>query len=469
MRTLSYPGFLFTLMALYSSCNNQAPPAGHATNNHPIPVGVGFGIGVGTEPPAAHPDGAAAPPPAAAPANPCQSFEAFKKILRPAPGFAGAYVIDGDILIRGEAAVRSLYHEECTPPIAHRAGLVINSTHAAAGARWSNAEKRNLSYCISNDFENKEYHNSKETVKKAMQAATASWEAVADVKFIYNAAEDANCDNKNIKVLMNVSPALALGGHDMLAIAFFPNQPRDERQIIIYTDNVQNMQSIPSAGILRHELGHVLGFRHEHIRNISNKQDPNCFDNGEIGDLEEETSYDPLSVMHYPQCSGGSMKWDLTLSQLDILGAQAVYGIPKGYKPIPFPAEKGTEKTVDYEMTLSKKLDYDHNSRTPVHLAVARVDGITAALETTVSIEFTIRSGMKAFVGYKSLSKRPGYPCLDIPSYYTPNENEKRFCSFKVERFRDIEIIVKGPLDTVDTTVPVKVTYTKWSEPAKQG
>lgn len=50
-------------------------------------------------------------------------------------------------------------------------------------------------------------------------------------------------------------------------------------------------------GILRHELGHTLSYRHEHTRPEAGK----CF---EDADWKPLTSYDGFSVMHYPQ-----MQW----------------------------------------------------------------------------------------------------------------------------------------------------------------
>jgi hypothetical protein len=71
------------------------------------------------------------------------------------------------------------------------------------------------------------------------------------------------------------------------------------------------------AGVLRHELGHTLGFVHEHVRIRSG-----CYEDGEWRGL---TPYDSASVMHYPQCSG-TQRGDLTITALDVAGALAVYG-----------------------------------------------------------------------------------------------------------------------------------------------
>src|SRR5262249_54077345 len=79
------------------------------------------------------------------------------------------------------------------------------------------------------------------------------------------------------------------------------------------------------VGVLRHELGHVLGFRHEHIRSEA----PAVCQTGEqIGFAYKATNYDPQSVMHY-FCGDGSPvdeeRKKLKISDLDKKGAQLLY------------------------------------------------------------------------------------------------------------------------------------------------
>ncbi|UTW61819.1 hypothetical protein KFE98_17670 [bacterium SCSIO 12741] len=73
---------------------------------------------------------------------------------------------------------------------------------------------------------------------------------------------------------------------------------------------------------MRHELGHVLGFRHEHIRSGAPAKCPNENTSGTIN----LTQYDPRSVMHYFCGQVGSK--DLSFTDVDVRGAQKVYGPP---------------------------------------------------------------------------------------------------------------------------------------------
>ncbi|MBZ4422954.1 hypothetical protein [Myxococcus sp. RHSTA-1-4] len=77
--------------------------------------------------------------------------------------------------------------------------------------------------------------------------------------------------------------------------------------------------NMTTEGVLRHELGHILGFRHEHTHPASGT----CF---EDSDWRALTPYDPSSVMHYQWCSG-VMTADMRLTDLDERGSVSLYGL----------------------------------------------------------------------------------------------------------------------------------------------
>lgn len=80
--------------------------------------------------------------------------------------------------------------------------------------------------------------------------------------------------------------------------------------------------SFDQVGVLRHELGHVIGLRHEHIRSGA---PPECPDESTVNTFPF-TAYDPKSVMHY--FCGGVGTRDLAISDLDKAGIQKLYGPP---------------------------------------------------------------------------------------------------------------------------------------------
>ena len=99
-----------------------------------------------------------------------------------------------------------------------------------------------------------------------------------------------------------------------IASAFFPNDPVERRRADI--DPSYYTTSFDKVGVLRHELGHVLGFRHEHIRNEA----PPVCPNEPLWDTKVLTKYDPKSVMHY--FCGGVGSNALKISELDRKGAR---------------------------------------------------------------------------------------------------------------------------------------------------
>lgn len=184
---------------------------------------------------------------------------------------------------------------------------------------WTPSKAMDLKYCVSNDFPDKA------RVIQEMQDAAAAWEDHTNVDFKYVPSQDGNCTGSNSQVTFAVCPtdehpACAFVGPSGFGAC------QSKTLLINYPDLDHNnwyktsAPNVTSTGVIRHELGHILGLRHEHLHADANS---NCVETS--GVWSPITDYDNESVMHYPWCNGVTTT-DFTLTDKDIEGIQLLYG-----------------------------------------------------------------------------------------------------------------------------------------------
>lgn len=226
---------------------------------------------------------------------------------------AGQYVVNGDEVVATKRQLRAFYdamvghaHEK-GDDTAH-ADLVVNTVGGVDDA-WSDSEVGSLSYCVSDDF-----GADHAAIVSAMQSGAGLWESASSaIDFTYVGSEDAACTTANDAVVFSVEPVQT---SQYIARAFFPSSSKSVRNVLV-DDSLWDSGTWEPDDILAHELGHVLGYRHEHTRPEAGA----CFEDDSWRPL---TPYDGSSIMHYPQCNGASA--DLEFSSYDVEGVQALYG-----------------------------------------------------------------------------------------------------------------------------------------------
>jgi hypothetical protein len=223
------------------------------------------------------------------------------------------YVAEGDLLLHESELPSYLPHAANVEPPNVRAGSADRGLLGIVAddgtiVRWPPGFV--LTYrVLRSSFEEDECVQ----VQANMASAARDWEATCGVAF--RELQDTGGD-----------AVFTVRGYDaggrFIAASFFPNSPSERRLLLVDPSYFSPSLGFDTVGVLRHELGHVIGFRHEMIRSGA---PPVCPKESLEGTIDL-TRYDPRSVMHY--FCGGVGSRDLKITELDREGSQKVYGPP---------------------------------------------------------------------------------------------------------------------------------------------
>jgi hypothetical protein len=218
------------------------------------------------------------------------------------------YIVNGDEPVGTTGDLRAYYDRMIHgSEEAMENGLVVN-TVGGVQDKWSLSQVGNLTYCVSTKFGSR-YTD----VVNAMAAGAALWEGASNrINYVHVSSQDGSCTTRNNNVLFSVEPVQTT---QYIARAFFPSTSKRSRNVLV-DDSIWTAGSWTPANIMGHELGHTLGFRHEHTR----PEAGTCFEDNNWVPL---TPYDSASIMHYPQCNGTSN--NLSMTSTDRQGAATAY------------------------------------------------------------------------------------------------------------------------------------------------
>ena len=207
-----------------------------------------------------------------------KTFEEFKKAVTKESFPGGKYIVNGDTPISTEKLLLEFYEQniqkiESSPkPNAGFAELIVMSKQGK-DIVWNDSDKKALNYCISSAAaESGGFGNRYNAVVGAIADATRAWKDVADINFVHVSQEDTNCTSSNANVVFDVRP---VNLNLYLARSFFPDDERAARNVLIDNSSFELPAGgkLSLTGILRHELGHTLGLRHEQTESERTRRD----------------------------------------------------------------------------------------------------------------------------------------------------------------------------------------------------
>ncbi len=250
----------------------------------------------------------------ATPTSPGMTWQELRASAWTAPN--GKLVVEGDLSFATEDDLYRFWEEDRSP---HSGEKLTIATRTVGGVsvddRWAFPDNLNLTYCVGSGFSASQLS----ALLPALDQAAEAWSRIAAVSF--ERVNVATCNSSTTSVVFDVQTSSG----SFNGLAFFPGDPRSLRTLFLTNASFTTTEGGRTLlGIVTHELGHTIGFRHEHIWT-----DPSCTgetENSESLGARQVTDVDELSVMFYPQCrtpQGGGY----ALTQLDRSGSVSIYGL----------------------------------------------------------------------------------------------------------------------------------------------
>lgn len=234
------------------------------------------------------------------------------------------YLIEGDLLVTQEELAYKIMERKIYTKLAIRGfqeTVIGYNVTTQDTIKWKHFPIRYAIDKASFVAANANY----DSIRQRMNRAATQWEKVCNVRFVY----DNQWDNRGSDALAKVDFIVTCAPQSQpsfVATAFFPNDPTEKHYLTIYEKYWTSPYD--ATGIFRHEIGHILGFKHEHAYNsravpISCRGDtlhnPEWMDPNKL----KIGTYDKISLMHY-YC-GGAGNLAFTFSHFDTIAYKSIY------------------------------------------------------------------------------------------------------------------------------------------------
>lgn len=240
------------------------------------------------------------------------------------------YVLEGDMIL-SEDRLQTFYQRHVAPTpdgVGRTSQAAIVDRENRADAIWSRTQALDLTWCIADEIVDDGFNSDRDKITAAMNEATRDWERAASSGFFWpvNFKRRGACSG-DVKIKIVPWPkanAFVLWAPEpTLSFPVKAPFPADYvgKPMPFYVDvrsAERNQWHLPT--IFRHEVGHTLGLRHEHIRPEAGNA--GC---GEDWYWRPVSSYDPNSIMGYTNGCGQGVLPERHLSWLDKFGIRKLY------------------------------------------------------------------------------------------------------------------------------------------------
>lgn len=228
----------------------------------------------------------------------------------------GALVLEGDILV-------GHVDEDMSEEDGFRSAVKCRGTLDRA---WDVGRKLDLSFCLG-EFADRTL---RARTAQALVYGAAQWERASGVNFVHRPELDGTpgCASPQVAFVVRQGSASECGprGCPLASASFPPESPEEAPRLLIWPDALASDMYSPEMVVL-HELGHLLGFVHEHSR--FEQARAICVDAAST-EFRGLTYPDPSSVMGDARCPGiADASSQGRLSRGDRLGASILYGLPR--------------------------------------------------------------------------------------------------------------------------------------------